>query len=685
MASSATAATTPVDPADPLALHKLVFLNKVHTLKMYLAPYRQQHGDDNGAALNDNGAVHDKDKDENNTSRNNSKDVASLPPRHPGINTLDNHLVTPLHLAVMLNRKDMVALLLKAGANPVARSGSGWTPRQEATSLGDREMIEILTRSQRKEFTVPFVSGLCPNDTYHIWKKGNCVRMDTSLVGFENLKWVRGHISIIFRVDPVKGPELVIVDRIKKITQRLAKSSDDEQQQAHEPTDEEIEDEVSICFNSGITSNNVPTSAIKFQRAKAGMWGYRTNKVEKVGEFECAVWKMDGVEFRTRVRTEHLKDEFGKPIAALNKKAVGGPKGIAAAKAHHHPHHHHEDKVLRLGGGDGVHPAAVAAAAGSGSGKGLQPRKPIHRPLFATFAEPESMEGSDDVQNEPAVATTGVDAGGEQPKQISFTASTNMSSEKNGGSEDAVNNASRRILVPKKHVRSTGTISDDAFFEAALEQAEREKQNGDGSPDDDEDEDDDRVDPRSIFRESLPPPPPPTITFEEYFDPSKQGELHLGRPLEQKESRKTFGATLWMYDNNHAADGSSSGTLHNNKSTASIAASSVAPQDSTKSGSSKPAAPQFPLTIEKILPLLEVVGMDNNRLVGKLKEFLEFQLPPGFPIRANIPVYPSLSADVTFVNYDAQREIEDTMFEVPGVKDGYSEGFVIRPGGEDDT
>lgn len=89
--------------------------------------------------------------------------------------------------------------------------------------------------------TVPFVSGLCPNDTYHIWKRGNSVRMDTSLgkkkgwtpvlsanlcmmvrfvltdsssvpeppiaflVGFENMKWLRGHISIIFRVHPETG------------------------------------------------------------------------------------------------------------------------------------------------------------------------------------------------------------------------------------------------------------------------------------------------------------------------------------------------------------------------------------------------------------------------------------------------------------------------------------------------
>lgn len=50
----------------------------------------------------------------------------------------------------------MVKILLKAGANPLVRSGSGWTPRQEATSLGDREMIELISRYQRKEFSGSF-------------------------------------------------------------------------------------------------------------------------------------------------------------------------------------------------------------------------------------------------------------------------------------------------------------------------------------------------------------------------------------------------------------------------------------------------------------------------------------------------------------------------------------------------
>ncbi|KAF9948173.1 Ankyrin repeat domain-containing protein 13C [Mortierella alpina] len=644
-----------VDPQDPWALHKLVFLNKAHTLKMLLAPYKAAHHDQHSKDTHPH-----EDKSHPLDSDAHTQAAGAAGTHHPAINTLDHHLHAPLHLAVMLGRKEMVSILLKAGANPLVRSGSGWTARQEATSLGDREMIDLITRYQRKEFSGSFktkamklvkqlsegvskLGGLCPNDTYHIWKKGNAVRMDTSLVGFENMKWLRGHISIIFRVDPDSGPELVIIDRVKKITQRLARSSDEDEETHHEPTEEEIEDEVSICFNSNITSTNVPTSAIKFQRAKSGMWGYRSNKVEKVGEYECAVWKMDGVEFRTRVRTEHLKDEFGKPIESFKRKPPGRGRGRGG-------HHHHHIGLGERGRGNGKR-----------HGRGMQPRRPVHQPLFAPFSsEPEEEPN---VQQTETGSDTGHGAvaieDGDQSKRPPAAA---VGSEKLQSGE-----AVPQGVIVKKHARSTGTISDDAFFETALEEAEAEM--------------DDQLDELMVYRDSLPPPPPTTVTFEEYFDASKPGELHLGRPLEQKESRKTFGATLWMYDNNNPlhSNSSTASLLHENKSGLSIASSSGA---SNQDGSNRA---QFPLTIEKILPLLEVVGMDNNRLVGKLKEFLEFKLPPGFPIRANIPVYPSLSADVTFVNYDANRVIEDDMFDVPGEAEGYMEGFVIRPGGEDDT
>lgn len=40
---------------------------------------------------------------------------------------------------------------------------------------------------------------MCPFDTYKVYKRGGNVRVDTTLVGFDNNKWQRGDRTYIFR------------------------------------------------------------------------------------------------------------------------------------------------------------------------------------------------------------------------------------------------------------------------------------------------------------------------------------------------------------------------------------------------------------------------------------------------------------------------------------------------------
>ncbi len=136
---------------------------------------------------------------------------------------------TSLTLAVTLGRRECIDVLIRHGASCLKRNQVRCTPYQEATSLGDRDIMCQLIKARNADITnwfdrhgkqmlihlfemvpdfeidmnwrfnswIPFLASLSPSDTYKIYKKGHHLRIDTSLVGFESLSWVRGKISIL--------------------------------------------------------------------------------------------------------------------------------------------------------------------------------------------------------------------------------------------------------------------------------------------------------------------------------------------------------------------------------------------------------------------------------------------------------------------------------------------------------
>uniref|UniRef100_A0A669ERI9 Ankyrin repeat domain-containing protein 13C n=1 Tax=Oreochromis niloticus TaxID=8128 RepID=A0A669ERI9_ORENI len=122
-----------------------------------------------------------------------------------------------------------------------------------------------------------------------------------------------------------------------------------------------------------------------------------------------------------------------------------------------------------------------------------------------------------------------------------------------------------------------------------------------------------------VRRQSLTAPAPNTISWEEYITAEHGKPPHLGRELVCKESKKNFKATVAM-------------------------------------------SQDFPLGIESLLNVLEVIAPFKH--FNKLREFVQMKLPPGFPVKLDIPVFPTITATVTFQEF-RYDEFEESIFFIP--------------------
>lgn len=113
----------------------------------------------------------------------------------------------------------------------------------------------------------------------------------------------------------------------------------------------------------------------------------------------------------------------------------------------------------------------------------------------------------------------------------------------------------------------------------------------------------------------------PTISETDYFDPrfSAQGVI-LGRPREERVEKQNFKAKLWM-------------------------------------------STTFPLSLQtQLLPVIDLLSPTSQH-IAKLRDFISLQLPSGFPVKVEMPVYYVLNARVTFREYRPLSEADTAEVE----------------------
>ncbi|KAJ3210156.1 hypothetical protein HDU67_005615 [Dinochytrium kinnereticum] len=488
-----------------------------------------------------------------------------------------NHLYrghTPLTLAVCLNRKECVKILLEAGASSLSRTADGWTPYQEATSIGDRQVMKEVFMHRRQEIGrwfhkqgkellttlsqdvqdfylemhwqfqswIPFVSQICPSDTHKVYKKGTSVRIDTTLVGFERMSWLRGNISIVF-TQTATGPNLVIYDEQRRLVQQVYPRD-------FTLSDQDVEEEISVSLNTNIMATpEIDFQSFNMSRAQNGFWSFKVDRNEKVGPWDTQVWNVECLEFVNRVRYEHLEVE---PLPAGKKR-----EKLQAAKA---------------------------------------------EPVKSTSGFVVVNADADDEQ----WASEAAEAAAKEPEGDDWSQA-------------------------KRHFRELAS-----------------------------------------FRPSLEAPKNSNLNFDEFFEEGCEDKfVCVGRERLEKSTSKAFKGTVWMYNGGATvADGA--------KGTSSVLDwISSTPSPNLQPGPPPIQSNAFPIRLSTLIPLLDLMGMSSNQHVRSLREFFNVQLPPGFPVKVEIPLNMiPLSVVLTFQNIDTNREMDDSLFQIPGKKEGYREGEV---------
>lgn len=104
------------------------------------------------------------------------------------------------------------------------------------------------------------------------------------------------------------------------------------------------------------------------------------------------------------------------------------------------------------------------------------------------------------------------------------------------------------------------------------------------------------------------------LTPEEYFSTCELNGRDIGQPQKLSTKVQRFKATLWLSE-------------------------------------------EFPIKLqEQVLPILDLMSTMASPHVSKLKDFITMQLPAGFPVRVEIPLFHVLNACVTFGNVFALEQ-----------------------------
>jgi len=585
------------------------------------------------------------------------------------VNDRDNHNNTPLHLALMLGHTECVLPLINSGCDVISVNSFGWNPVEEATMLGNKEIVRKLTITKINDFVkgflkgknspfdqfdtmvpnfhlkirikfkspVPVLAEMCPKDTIEIFKSGNCLRINTTIAGMNTSgipKAIKGKQSFIAIIDKETGTcKTYLVDCVRKIYQEFYPVFPD------------------WCIENIIKSNvdvsffykfMVDLSSLTIKQKKGNLLkkGKKTLHLERGKAYKADVFKVKGLKTDVKKRYQEsvigpYKSDVKTRVLKIdgNKKSPSSDEGVESIFTKL------GDDLMKANNGKPI-PAGKTYSehdddSDSDSDDDMSDTEQSSTDLSETYGNSEA-----DPENQKSTSS-GKGLRGKNPKYLksilvnniesnSFGAFSKIqSSEFNGKFEGKVSNDGKTIVYEVDD-NAGNTLNWDEMYDLKHPGNEEEEKLKAAQGQ------------KKMYSERMK-----DFDFEKnklteatYFDPSQRGDLHVGRIFDVDEEKKSFDTSvkIWMSRDN-----------------------------------------EFPITLDNVKPILSyaysLLEYDQAKINKFTEIFKALHSDKRYPIKIEIPILPILKCQLKTVECNIDPSvIPQGTFSIPN---DYTPGNVL--------